>query len=306
MGRFLSRLHESRMLSFVPGRFDHTVGVFFVVKKSGQLRLILDTRKANTFFRRPKCAHLPTPAAWCSLEVSEGDTLFTAAGDIADAFHRMELPAHLRRFFRLPAIKCRYLARHLWPEGCGGNDYVTPEYATLPMGWSWSLYFCQHVLEGAASMAGLRAGDRIEDRTATGFVGGDRIVHAEYVDNFFVCGVDQQNVQSSFNRMKQVLEQWGFVIHEVTDARPDVEGLGLRIDGLSRRIALTSARIWKLRLAALALGKLTRPPPQKMHREGVGTLHVRYADSEGDFIDLQRSLQIYSLRQSKCLSLACH
>ena len=188
MGRFVGRLFKSRMLQFVPGKLDHTVGVFFVRKKSGKLRLILDTRRANNFFVKPRSSQLPTPAAWCSIEVDECDTLYTAAGDVADAFHRMELPPHLRRFFRLPAIKCRFLDKSAWPSGCGPEDYVTPEYATLPMGWNWSLYFCQQLLESAASHANLADVNRIEDRTWTGHVAGDRVVRAQYVDNFFVSG----------------------------------------------------------------------------------------------------------------------
>ena len=89
----------------------------------------------------------------------------------------------------------------MWPPGCGPNDYVTPEYATLPMSWNWSLYFCQSLLESAAAQAHLRDADRIEDRTWTGRVTGGRTVHAQYVDNFFVSGTDSYVVQSAFDRM---------------------------------------------------------------------------------------------------------
>ena len=275
MGRFLGRLFKSRMLQFVPGKHDHTVGVFFVRKKSGKLRLILDTRRANHYFVKPRSSQLPTPSAWCSIEVDQGDTLYTAAGDVADAFHRMELPAHLRRFFRLPALKCRFLDKCMWPTGCGPEDYVTPEYATLPMGWNWSLYFCQSLLEAAAAQVDLSEADRVEDRTWTGRVAGDRVVHAQYVDNFFISGTDSHVVQSAFERMRQVLEAWGFSIHEVTEAQPVVHGLGLIIDGTCRRISLSPARIWKLRLAALALGRRRVPPPAKVIEKVVG--HFTFA-----------------------------
>ena len=67
-------------------------------KKNNKLRIILDTRVANTFLNKPRASHLPTPSAWCSLEVEEEDTLYTASGDVTDAFHRMQLPQHLRFF----------------------------------------------------------------------------------------------------------------------------------------------------------------------------------------------------------------
>ena len=78
MGKFFARLFKCRMLQLIPGRREHTIGVFFVLKKSGKLRLILDTRKAKTYFRKPRASHLPTPAAWtCILRVVLWPTLFT-------------------------------------------------------------------------------------------------------------------------------------------------------------------------------------------------------------------------------------
>ena len=275
LGRFYGRLHQSHMLSFVSGRHAHTVGVFFVHKKNGKLRLILDTRLANRAFRKPLTTRLPTPAAWSSLEVGAEDTLFTAAGDVADAFHRMALPSHLRHLFRLPAIKCKFVDPKLWPAGCKREDYITPEYATLPMGWSSSLFFCQHTLQSAAAKAGLLESDCIEDRSWIGHISPGRVVHAEYVDNFFVCGTDRERVQKSFDGVRRVLETWGFDIHEVTDAQPVVEGLGLRLDGTEKRVTLTSSRIWKLRLAALAIGRLKSPPPAKVIEKVVG--HFTFA-----------------------------
>ncbi|CAE7735243.1 unnamed protein product [Symbiodinium necroappetens] len=208
-GNLLSLAGASELLAeadALSGKFEHTVGVFFVRKKSGKLRLILDTRK-----------------------VAEGDVLYTAAGDVADAFHRMELPS------------------------CGPEDFVTPEYCTLPMGRT----------------------DRIEDRTWTGQVRAGRTIHAQYVDNFFVSGIDSGVVQQSFDRMKCILEDWGFSIHEVTEAQPVVHGLGLVIDGESRSVSLTPARIWKLRLAALALSRRRVPPPAKVIEKVVG--HFTFA-----------------------------
>ncbi|CAE7706879.1 unnamed protein product, partial [Symbiodinium necroappetens] len=218
LGRFYGRLHQSHMLTFVSGRHAHTVGVFFVHKKSGKLRLILDTRAANRWL---------------------------------------------------------FLLIFVVSSGCKGEDYITPEYATLPMGWSWSLFFCQHVLQSAAAQAGLPETDCIEDRSWIGQVSEGRAIHAEYVDNFFVCGIDREFVQQSFDRLRGILESWGFAIHEVTEAQPIVEGLGLRFDGAERRVTLTSQRVWKLRLSAIALGRLRGPPPPKWIEKIVG--HFTFA-----------------------------
>ena len=73
------------------------------------------------------------------MEIREENTLFTARGDVADAFQRREFPQHLRQYCRLPSIKRTRLEREMWPPGCKADDFVTSECATLLMGWSWSL-----------------------------------------------------------------------------------------------------------------------------------------------------------------------
>ena len=159
MGRFFGRLFKSRMLQLVPGKFDHTVGLFFVRKKSGKLRLILDTRGANNYFVKPRPSRLPTPA-----------------------------------------------------------DFVTPEYATLPMGWNLSLYFCQSLLA---------------PRPISPKVIALRTVPGQGMSRSSVSftPTDAQHVQLSFDRMKDILEECGFGTHEITEAQPVANGLGLVIDG---------------------------------------------------------------------------
>ena len=267
MGKFLTRLFDANMLSFKPGWEAATV--------NGSHRLILDTRVANQAFAKPRTSHLPTPAAWTSLELDSGEVLYTATGDVADAFHCMRLPMHLRKYFRLPSIQCRFIERRLWPTGCSEYDYICPEYATLPMGWCWSLFFCQSLLENAAREAGLQDDHRIEDKTWAGQVSKGRLVHAEYVDNFFISGTDKDLVQGSFDRMRSVLERWGFRIHDVSDAAPVVEGLGLLIDGDAGRVSLTARRIWKLRLASIALCRRRGAPLPKIVEKIIG--HFTFA-----------------------------
>ena len=75
--------------------------------------------------------------------------------------------------------------------------------------------------------------------------------------------------------MRGILERWGFTIHEVTPAQPVVEGLGLLIDGADGRVSLTSRRIWKLRLATLALARRRGPPSPKTVEKFIG--HFTFA-----------------------------
>ena len=64
LGRVYARLARSGMLQFSKGKIQETVGMFFVLKKNGSLRIIVDTRLANSFSRPPDHSNLPTPNAY--------------------------------------------------------------------------------------------------------------------------------------------------------------------------------------------------------------------------------------------------
>lgn len=68
-GAFLSHLARSGMLGFsiADGRRG-ALGVFFVSKKDGRLRLIFDTRILNCSFREPPRTALPSTAAFSAVE----------------------------------------------------------------------------------------------------------------------------------------------------------------------------------------------------------------------------------------------
>ena len=63
-------------------RGESLLGVFFVKKKSGRLRMILDTRDCNCFFKKPAATHLPSGCAFGRLEASPDKLVYFAAGDI--------------------------------------------------------------------------------------------------------------------------------------------------------------------------------------------------------------------------------
>ena len=60
---FLELLHGKGLLAWTRTPRDR-VGAFFVNKKSGQLRLILDARGPNLRFRRPPRLHMASAAAF--------------------------------------------------------------------------------------------------------------------------------------------------------------------------------------------------------------------------------------------------
>ena len=77
--------------------------MFFVHKKNGTLRLILDCRPTNEVFLRPPSTPLATPECLSSFEIGDPagpditDDVFVYIGisDIDNAFHRMRMPEWL-------------------------------------------------------------------------------------------------------------------------------------------------------------------------------------------------------------------
>ena len=135
-------------------------GAFFVPKKDGRQRLILDTRIANTKFKGPWHVSLPTAAAWRNLELEAQQPLHLAQMDVNNAFYRIAMPPGLSKYFCLPQASVRALRAcgADIPPGLSEASFVTPEFSVLVMGFSWSLYFCQKMMEGAASIAGYDLG----------------------------------------------------------------------------------------------------------------------------------------------------
>lgn len=129
------------------------------MKKSGDLRLIVDGRCANTFFLDPFKVQLCSGDPLSRLELNEGDELVSSSCDIRNAFYNMGLPVFLRNYFRLPTIKSRGRA---WGKNLQGRT-ATARMRVLPMGFSWAVLFAQRIIERAPLRAGVNDSLRIPD-----------------------------------------------------------------------------------------------------------------------------------------------
>ena len=151
---------------------ESLLGIFFVPKKNGKLRIILDTRDVNGFFSRPPSTRLPSAAAFSSLETwplvedtGEKKPIFFSSGDIMDCFYHCGVPPGLEQWFSLPAIRARHVShvripgKHIHPSAL-----LVPCLKVLPMGWSWSLHIAQRMHEYRIAESGLSRSSRIVDR----------------------------------------------------------------------------------------------------------------------------------------------
>ena len=89
------RILDSRGLIHWDTECAAEVGIFFVYKKDGRLRLILDGRSAGDCFLDPPKVDLATGRAFGQLEVDGGDPVWIGTTDVCDAFYDVMIPAAL-------------------------------------------------------------------------------------------------------------------------------------------------------------------------------------------------------------------
>ncbi|CAK0877595.1 unnamed protein product [Prorocentrum cordatum] len=165
--QFVLDLYTSGVIR-VGAKRSATVGAFCVWKSGRQrLGLLFDTLRANARFHDPDHSQLPSAAAWAALRTEPTSSLNRAQADVDRAFYRVKLPDKMDEHFSLPSVHLGTL-RQLADEA--GIDMGLPEarfglplLQVLPMGWSWSLYFCQRLLGAAVLRSGIDTGPLIKE-----------------------------------------------------------------------------------------------------------------------------------------------
>ena len=79
---FLAKLHKAGLLGW-RRRTVSRVGVFFVKKKNGMQRMVLDARAVNALHKRPPRSKLAVPGALSKLLLSDEALAFAELGDSA-------------------------------------------------------------------------------------------------------------------------------------------------------------------------------------------------------------------------------
>ena len=213
---FLHHLFLSGMIRFRP-RCESYLGIFFVVKKSGKLRIIFDTRDVNNFFRRPPKTALPTPAAFAGIESVDEGPLWFAGGDIQDCFYHLAVPEGLDEYFTLPAVRACDAPWAL-VEGMrpAPDTWITPCLQVLPMGWAWSLHWAQRSHVSLCRSVSEDCCDMVENRKVSHQLTGNRTSAAVYVDNYLFIGGDRDTTNRHGSQHAKSLIKNKLPIHEVT------------------------------------------------------------------------------------------
>lgn len=174
--------------------------------------------------------------------------LLVASGttDVKDAFHRLRMPMELLLFFCLGTLSGTEL---------GLDETLEYElfWTSLPMGITWSLFFCQCIVSSRATqILGSRGSRPMSDRGAAPCLTlgpGTSKLHYVYVDNAGVLQTRVQEARDDLEALCDVLDKTGLTTHE-TEVRPSGgETLGIRIDGRVLATAVAPKRLARLRQA---------------------------------------------------------
>eukprot|EP00438_Fugacium_kawagutii_P032235 Skav231695 [mRNA] locus=scaffold597:1206282:1209294:- [translate_table: standard] len=264
--QLLRRLKECGLIEFHSQPSRVQAELFFVKKKSGQLRMVVDCRHANCFFKEPLGVALSTGDSLSRIELEPHETLNFCSADLKDAFYHLRLPPQLSHLFGLRSVRACDVGLNAYDDdphlGFRWDSMVHPRLAVVPMGWNWALWICQTLHERVVSFAGADDSNRLSDKKP--FPGGD-VLHTEYVDNFHVIGTNAHKVKQLSEHGIQLLRDKGLVVHEEEQSSGSAIILGWEFtsDGTIRP---TANRLWKVRLAVMEILRLGSISGQQLER----------------------------------------
>ena len=233
---FVKDLFQKGMIQFTNTPKD-MISPFFVAKKSGKQRLVLDCRAVNQRFRAPPRVALAAGYSWSRLQLPPGEVLYTAQSDIRDYFYSLSMPSDLRELFSLPPIPHSLLCEWQVSRDFGGDlpaveGWIWPCMRVVPMGWSWAMWIAQRVhTEQILVATGLSADCVLVDNSPAPVLDRASVVLIPYADNLNVCGLDQNLVQKVKDQAVSHLQSLGFRTHEEMEASEKVQSLGFEVDG---------------------------------------------------------------------------
>ncbi|CAK0796211.1 unnamed protein product, partial [Prorocentrum cordatum] len=230
--QFLSMLKSRGIISLV-GRRRGSVTPFFVSKKNGKQRLVLDCRLINILFHHAPVMEIGALDCLSGLEVPRGRQVFTASADIEACFYQCGGLGSLIEFFCLPGISVAE-ATHLGFDVTGlfhdAKMKLHVALNVLPMGWSWAFWFVQRVHLEMLRRAGIDS-----SRLALGgwplplLEGGP--VELPYSDNVNVIGLDPVAVGELRDKIVSTFERHGFAMHEISPVSDAAVILGASVGG---------------------------------------------------------------------------
>ena len=244
---FIATLLKSNIIR-LRQKSEATVGIFCVAKSNNRQRIIFDTRIINTDFVEPAHTSLPSAAAWSQLQLTPGAQFHMAQLDVENAFYRIRVPPDADHFFILPPVSIKHLRAEgaAIPEQLASCATASPSLLVLPMGFSWSLYFCQALIEARVIASGVESCHFIRDRHTLPTLLPGHIFCAVYVDNVCMISTEAGLARKAAEAAFQCLESVGLKCHDVEQSEEETIFTGLSFDHKRRRISIKRNRAWTL------------------------------------------------------------
>ena len=264
-GKFLQSLYQANCIEYqLEDCCIEFVECFFVAKKNGKLRLVIDARRANCHFADPSYTYLCTGDGLSRIELEPGESVCVSASDLKDAFYHILLPAEWRRYFGLRS--CR--ARDVNITSLGGkpvqpNQVLYPRLKVCPMGWSWAVFWCQMSVQRVISSVPEcpETSQLVDCRPCP----STKTKHALYIDNFFCVGQDRSCVAKVADSANGALKGAGLVVHEEQISEDSVLVLGWEINNPAE-FRPSRRRVWRIRLAIRELLRRGRATGRMLER----------------------------------------
>ncbi|CAK0845014.1 unnamed protein product [Prorocentrum cordatum] len=269
---FLLRLAGRGLVGF-RRRIRSRVGCFFVEKKGGWIRLVVDARDTNRTHWAPPHAALGTPAAlseqdwsdaalsdagWVSADGSPAQ-IFGSSLDLQDSFYQFFSERVAEDFgMDFPERASYYQVSHIWtPDGLSPVDpdeLVFPVFRGVPIGWSWALWAVHSSVTSWVSDT-LPGGARrlLLDKQPAPVAAPFRPTGSVYVDNVSFLGLSSDDVGQALQAAKDKLDSLGIARHEVEGPATHFSTVGVEYDGRRRRLRHSDHRAWRLYLACQEL-----------------------------------------------------
>ena len=231
------------------------IAPFFVKKKSGQLRLVLDCRQVNQMFRKPYRPDLGPAESLQRIENPEGSPIYMGEGDLKNCFYQCGIESWLSEFFTFEEeIQVEWAKQEGFTETVDGEALIEGEtyflcLKVLPMGFSWSFYLVQEMVVHLCREGGIPS----EQTLVAGWPAPDLkngIISNPYCDNLCVFGHDPAVVNVQLDRLIVLFKKKGFELHEIEYARTVSTPLGSHFDGAKGYVGPKHVKLHKLRMAA--------------------------------------------------------
>ena len=169
--------------------------------------------------------------------------------DVSCAFYRIRAPPGLEELFVLPSVRVKHL-RKVGVEGLdhlGDEEELSPLLLALAMGFSWSLFFCQRLLESVARHAGFKDSQFVTDRERPPDISQGEVALAIYVDGIGVLSSCPERVKAARALLRKSMFE-----HHLDPGEADEEEqifIGLNFGRYSGRVAVRSDKLWHIRYA---------------------------------------------------------